>query len=745
MVMPVNRSIRRKDTRRKLRAFTVPLRVALVSGAALSASTAWAQQADPAKTAGVADTKVNAIVVTAQRREQNLQDVPITISALSKSELERSGVDAIADLGAVVPGLVFSNVVGYAQPYIRGVGTNATGPGFENPIATYVDGVYYAAQAGGLMGLDNIASIEVDKGPQGTLFGRNATGGAIQIRTLDPQDTFGGKASLGYGNYDTLTGQYYVTGGLTSNLAANLAVGYSHQGKGYATNLANGKDVDRTENLAMRGKVRWQPGVGTQVLVAVDYEKTNAIPTLAPAPGTIPQFDPPVASNPRNVYGDPQPYLHTSQWGLSATVKQDLGSMMLTSISGFRKTAYDSLFDSTLTAEPGTTFYITGKEPHRQFSEELQLASAQGSPLDWVVGAYYFWERAGYMEPTTIAGDSFALYGLPSGIVQSPDRRTVSGALFGQGTYETASGLSLTAGLRYSIERRKMHFVETLPDYGIDDVDVRASKTFRNLSWRLAVSQHLSSAIMAFASYNRGYKSGTFNNADPSLYPLLIKPERLDAFEIGEKGVFFDEALRVNLSGFLYKYTNMQTTTYPDGSLVIINGGKATLYGVDADMEWAMTRDLHLTTGLEALHSRYDSFPDAPISVPVGLPDGGTTYTTQTDGAKGNQLAKAPKLTAFATLSYAHRFEAFKAEANVTYSYNDGWYAEADNRLRQGAYSLINASLKLAQIDGALSLEFWGKNLLDTNYAATLASQTNGDYIQYAAPRTYGVTLGVTF
>ncbi|MCJ2182881.1 TonB-dependent receptor [Novosphingobium sp. 1949] len=743
--MPINRSIRREDRRAGLRVVTASLRVALVSGVALSASAAWAQQADTVKPAKAADTRLNAIVVTAQRREQNLQDVPITISALSKSALERSGVDAIADLGTVVPGLVFSNVVGYAQPYIRGVGTNATGPGFENPVATYVDGVYYAAQAGGLMTLDNIASIEVDKGPQGTLFGRNATGGAIQIRTLDPEYALSGKAALGYGNYDTLTAQYYITGGVTSNLAANLAVGYSHQGDGYATNLANGKDVDRTENLAVRGKMRWQPGAGTDVLVVADYEKTNAIPTLAPAPGTIPEFDPPVASNPRNVYGDPQPYLHTSQWGLAATVTQDLGAITLKSISAFRKTAYDSLFDSTLTAEPGTTFYLTGKEPHRQFSEELQFASTRGSPLDWVVGAYYFWERAGYMEPTTIAGDSFALYGLPSGIVQSPDRRTLSGALFGQGTYETGSGLSLTAGLRYSIERRKMHFVETLPDYGIDDVDVRASKTFRNLSWRLAVSQRLSPSILAFASYNRGYKSGTFNNADPSLYPLLIKPERLDAFEIGEKGVFFDEAVRVNLSGFLYKYTNMQTTTYPDGSLVIINGGKATLFGLDADMEWAVTGDVHLTSGLEALHSRYDSFPDAPISVPVGLPDGGTTYTTQADGAKGNQLAKAPELTAYAALTYAHAFEAFKVEANATYSYNDGWYAEADNPLRQGAYSLINASFKLAQIDDALSVKFWGRNLLNKNYAATLASQTNGDYIQYAAPRTYGVTLGSAF
>ncbi|MCJ2179986.1 TonB-dependent receptor [Novosphingobium album (ex Hu et al. 2023)] len=720
-------------------------RIALLSGAAMAAPAALAQQAGSPPAANTAGKTLSDIVVTAQRRDQNMQDVPITISAFSNAELDRSGIDNIADLGTVVPGLVFSNIVGYSQPYIRGVGTNATGPGFENPVATYVDGVYYAAQAGGLMSLDNIASVEVDKGPQGTLFGRNATGGAIQIRTLDPKYKFGGKASLGYGNYDTLTAQYYVTGGLASNVAANLAAGYSHQGDGYGTNLANGKDVDRTENLALRGKLLWEPGADTRVLVAVDYEKTNGIPTLAPAPGTIPQFAPAVASNPRDVYGDPQPYLHAYQWGVAATVDHDFGAMSLKSISAFRKTGYDSLFDSTLTADPGTTFFITGKEPHRQFSQELQLASNESAPLTWVTGAYFFWERAGYLNPTTIGGESFALYGLPSGILQSPDRRTLSGALFGQGTYETGSGLSLTAGLRYSIEQRKIHFVETLPDFGIDDVDVQDKKTFRNLSWRLAVSQQLTPDMMAYASYNRGYKSGTFNNADPSLYPLVIKPERLDAFELGSKNVFFDNLLRINLSGFLYKYTNMQTTTYPNGSLVIINGGKATLYGLDADMEWAVTSSFHLTAGMEALHSRYDDFPDAPISIPVGLPDGGTAYTTQPGGAKGNRLAKAPNFSAYAALTYAHEFETLKTEANVTYSYNDGWYAEADNRLRQGSYSLVNASVKLSTIDGGLSLEFWGKNLLNKTYAATLASQTNGDYIQYAPPRTYGVTLGTEF
>src|SRR5579862_4418361 len=204
-----------------------------------------AADAGPTVDTNNADSELSEITVTAQRRSENLQRVPVTVDAFGAASLESNGVESLTDLGTVEPGMIFSTVAGYALPYLRGVGTAATGPGFENPIAINVDGVYYAAQAGSILSLNNIESIEVDKGPQGTLFGRNATGGAIQITTKTPSQEFGGSVSAGYGNYNTTTGDFYVTGPIASNVAADLAIDISHQGSGYGKILDNGQPLER--------------------------------------------------------------------------------------------------------------------------------------------------------------------------------------------------------------------------------------------------------------------------------------------------------------------------------------------------------------------------------------------------------------------------------------------------------------------------------------------------------------------
>ncbi|MBW8745128.1 MAG: TonB-dependent receptor [Sphingomonas sp.] len=717
----------------------VMLAVLLTSGCILASTTLHAQtmpaESVPAADASPAATHLQDIVVTANRRNENIQKVPIAISAFNGAALTSAGITNASDLGAVVPGLVYSSVVGYANPYLRGIGSTATGPGRENPIATYIDGVYIAAQSSAMLSLNNIAGVEVDKGPQGTLFGRNATGGAIQINTLTPSSVTSVRASVGYGNYDTFDGKLYATTGVAANLAADIAIAYTDQGKGYATNLANGRDVDKSSDFVVRSKLHWIVGDATTVTLAGDYGRTTGIPTLAPAPGTVPQFNPPVAAHKRDVYGDPQPFLRGSQWGVAATVKHEFQAVTLTSITAYRDTRYDSLFDSTLTAEPGTIFFITGKEPHKQFSQEFQLASGNGGPLTWVVGAYYFYERSGFMEPTTIGGDSFALFGLPSGILQLPDRKTNAAAAFGQGTYAIDPATRLTLGLRYTYERRTNRFIETLPDFGINDIDAAGHKSFNNASWRLALSHDFRPGVMGYASYNRGFKSGLYNST------RTVEPERLDAFEVGLKSALFERRVRLNLAGFYYLYKNIQSTSYPDGNLVITNGAKATLYGIDADAEFAVTKDLRITGGLEALHSRYDSFPDAPISVP--LAGGGTTYVPGT--ADGNALARSPKLTANIAADYVHIFDRVKVAANVTYSYNDGWFAEADNRLRQPAYSLLNAALTFGPPSDGVSVKLWARNLLGEDYAVALAAQTNGDFVQWAPPRTFGVTLLTKF
>ena len=683
------------------------------------------------------------VVVRAQKRSERIQNVPITVSAFNAAALKKANVTNVADLSTVVPGLVYEQAAGYALPYLRGIGTTSTGPGFENPVATYVDGVYYGTQAGALLDLNNIRSVEVDKGPQGTLFGRNSTGGAIQIDTLNPSKVFGGSLEAGYGNYDTYVGRAYVTGAVLPNLAANLAVNWDLQDLGYGKNLANGDPLDRSSDFSARNKFLYSLDESTRITLALDYDRSTSIPAQYPAPGTIPQFDPPISTNRRDAYGSPQPFQHTTQDGFGLTIVHDFDLATLTSITAVRDTMDYGLFDSTLTALPGTTFFVEQKERHTQASQEFQVVSGSNRTFGWVIGAFYYWERAGYNDPTTLGGSSFTTEGLPGGILQAPDSITDSGSVYGQGTYHITSTTSLILGARFTDEYKIYQFTQTIPSFGLVEA-ARQDKNFEEPTWSLTLQQQFAPAIMGYASYNRGFKSGgfTYNPLLPTFGLTPIKPEQIDALETGIKSELLDNRLRLNGSLFYYFYNNIQTTIYPDGSATTVNAPGAHLYGLDLDSEFIATRHLTLTGGLEFLHGEYSSFPQYYVSTPIPASrGGGTAYATTPSSVTGNALPRTPPITATIAANYTQPLPYGKVIANVTFNYDAGWYAEPDNRLKQDPYRILNLSLTFATNDDRSVLQLWAKNMLDDTYAVYLASQTNGDFVQYAPPRTYGFTI----
>lgn len=704
-----------------------------------NANSTAAADAGPTVDTNNADSELSEITVTAQRRSENLQRVPVTVDAFGAASLESNGVESLTELGTVEPGLIFSTVAGYALPYLRGVGTAATGPGFENPIAINVDGVYYAAQAGSILSLNNIESIEVDKGPQGTLFGRNATGGAIQITTKTPSQEFGGSISAGYGNYNTTTGDFYVTGPISSNVAADLAVDISHQGTGYGTILDNGQPLERNRDYAARSKWLLTPTADTRITIIGDYSETQTIPALLPAPGTLPLGGPPPASNPRDAYGIGEPFANVRQWGLSVTASQQLSFGKVESITAYRDTYFHSYFDNTLTDNQALSFWIDIPEPHKQASEELHLLSKESDTFNWIVGAYYFFERSGFGVPTYVGG---GLIG-PSPVVLASDLTTDAMAAFAQGTYKVADGTHLTLGFRENDEKRYISTAQWLQDLTtgakLGFASATGSQTYTSPTWRLILDHDFSSDFMAYASYNRGFKSGGFNSGT---FPAsTFKPEKLDAYELGLKSQFLDRRLRLNLAGFYYNYSDIQTGSYPNGVLVVVNGAKAHIYGLDLDAEFAVTQGLRISGGLEALHATYAQFDNAPLTLPA--PGGGTIYTT--GSATGNDLPKAPPVTFNIGANYTRDLSFARFKADVIYSFNDGWYSDPDNRLRQPSYSLVNASAGLETLSSGLEVRFWGKNLLNKLYAETLAAQSPSDFVQWAPPRTYGFTVTKKF
>lgn len=716
----------------------------LITSAVVGFSPAAAQVAVPVSPAAVpqdeAQGGIEDIVVTAQRRSENLQDVPVAVSAVTSTQLAQSGVKDLTDLKLAVPTLNLTNSNGYLTSSLRGIGSNATGPGIENPIATYIDGVYYGSPAASLLSLSNVEQVEVLKGPQGTLFGRNATGGLIQVTTRTPDSTPRMNFDVSYANYDTVTANAYVGSGLGDAVAADVAVHYSHANDGWGRNLANGDDVYKIDrDFAVRSKWVFKPAEGTKITVIGDFAdlkgSMNAFRTL---PGTVNGFNP--ARGPEPDYGWDSNSTYTSNTrnksgGVSLKWEQEIGELDFASITAYRKSTANINFDYDGTNDPLHEQILTTQRD-RQLSQELQLTNRSGGPFTWVLGAFYFDARASY-DPA-----EFDFYDLGAIVSIFAKQRTRSVAGYGQGTYEIADRTHVTLGARYTSEKRETYdgrietFVIPLNVQAPDTTAPDRRATFNKFTFRVSLDHRFSDEVLAYASMNRGFKSGGFNTANIGTDPY--RPEQIDAYEVGLKTDLFDRRIRLNLAGFYYDYQDIQIQLLNQGSIGIINAGSAKVYGLDAELQVAVSDRLRLTSGLGWTSPKFDRFPACQISTPRG----GTPVSI--GPCDDNQIPLASKLVANAAINYEIPFADDSSLAfNGNVYYNSGFYTESDNVIRQKRYAQLGALITYTASGGRLSVSAFGKNLTNQrvlNFASTIPNGTHTGF--YQAPRTYGVTLG---
>ena len=730
-----------------------PTKIVLLSACAFLSAPVCAQAGQAAPPSSPVpdqqDNGLTEIVVTAQKRTENLQRVPVAVSVVTASQLAASGVTDIRNLKMAVPGVEIQTLTSFALPIIRGVGNRATIAGVEAPNAFYMDGVYYATSTSTMLAFNNISQIEVLKGPQGTLFGRNATGGLIQITTRDPSPDFSGEASVSLGNYETLTSNDYITGGIAPGVNADLAVHVTTMGKGYGTNLFNGKDVYKTNrDLGFRSKWLFKLGSETTARLIGDYadvkNSNNALRfkegTTLPAP-----FGPAYGGSPWDIDTDVQPLTRLKTGGASLRVDQGLGDYKIVSISAYRLTKMSVDFDIDYTRTRGR--YVAASFRDWQFSQELQLLSPTGKVIDWLAGLYYFKANSKSLLRSGIEGPAIS----PVAMVQRVETRAQQGtdsiSGFGQANIRILDGLKGTVGLRYTSEKRLLtdaSQVNTLTS-GAQVVAVpltNLTKRFNKLTWRFALAYELSSRMLTYVSYNRGFKSGGFNAGALTLPPF--DPEVLDAYEIGVKSEAFDRHLRLNVAGFWYDYKDVQVQRTVAGSTGLYNSGKVKQYGAEADLEARPTSALSIRLVYQYLYGEYKNFPNAIVAAPRQA--GG--YSITTGDVTGNQVGLTPRSTLSANVSYAIPVGSKELTLNASYYYNSGYYNEPDNATRQPSYSLVNASAQY-KFNNGLSLMVWGNNLTDKavstfdgiqNYGATGTNR-----VGYNAPRTYGITADFKF
>lgn len=682
------------------------------------------------------------IVVHAQRRDENLENVPISIQAFDNSRLESAQIVESSDLPVLTPGLVMGNDAGYATPFLRGIGTAAEGPGVESPIATYVDGVYYGALVGSILSLASVSQIEVDKGPQGTLFGRNATGGLIQITTRDPSSETGGFVNATYGNYQTAGAELYATAPVTSNLATNLAVYFRDQLQGYGRNLGNGQDVDLSEDVVIRNKWLFSPSAATQLKVTLDYELTDFVPAISSAAGTLPLGPPPFTIPPHDVAGLYQPFGRSALGGASFQVHHDADFAQFVSLTAYR------YVDNAVQGEPLETinpqFAVSGipAERHDQYTQEFQLLAPANSRIQWTTGLYLLYSDNRFPTPGVwVTGGAIAPLASLSYVSQT---KIYALAPYAQATMEVAPQTDLTLGIRYNAEKHDFNGSQNLGFPGGTSLITtdQASERFEKPTWRFAVDHHFTSDLMGYVSYNRGFKSGGFN--DSNIPTVAYAPETIDAYELGTKITPFDRRLSLNLAAFLYNYKNVQEISFAQSSAqpLIYNAATARIYGLDLDAKWRISQSLSLTGAMEYLHARFTSFPDAPLSSP--MPGGGTAFVE--GSAAGNTMPYAPDWSSSLTLDYTiPLMERGELTVGVTYAYSDGYFSDPDNRLRQAPYNLVNSQIAWNSPAKNWNVRLWGRNLTNAVYTQFFGAEAIGDEAAYSPPRTYGITARRNF
>lgn len=710
-----------------------------IAAFALISSPAMAQTAS----APADGTDSSEIVVTAQRRSEKLSDVPASITALSADALSAASVTASTDLAKVTPGLTMQFYGSFLQPALRGVTSGGANVGEASNVATYIDGVYQPQQLATLLELPDVEQVEVLKGPQGALYGQNATGGAILVNSYAPSFTASGKFSASYGNFNAINLRGFVTAPVNDSLAFSLAGGL-HNRDGFRRQVITGQRDKGLDSKAIRGKVLIKPSESAKFTLTAYYTDRSdsaansefAINGNSQGYFYVPSA--PQVTSTKQFANDPGVYTRVKSWGTNLKSEIDLGAGLLTNVTAYFKNKADYVSDIDASPVQLAEAYTPSMTGHYVITD-TNFASNKMGPLQFLVGMFYM------KGSETFNFNGFRMFDssvLPAPKVQTFDLRTFQKlskrivAGYGEVTFQPTDQFYITAGGRYTEESQR-----GFTDFAGPTVIEFPGGTvkFKEFTPRVTARYQLDSGTNIYASWGKGFKSGGINLADFTKAPF--KPEKITSYEVGLKGRLLD-GLHLNMAGFIYDYKNLQLVQYAPPVYFEENAAAAKIKGFDFDFNWDLTPELTLSAGGTYLDAAYRNTGSQIALATVFVPDtvnGGNAAISNTPIA-GKRLIRAPKFTGNVALDYAAETGAGKLGAHAGLYYNSGYSFEASGRIRQSAYATADAELSFAPnaLPG-VRMVVWGKNLSNKAYLAALLQSNFADGGSYAEPRTFGI------
>jgi iron complex outermembrane receptor protein len=724
------------------------------------------------------------IVVTAQKREQSLQKVPVSVAVLSSTVLADNRISGLEQLSQVSPSINFTNSANTRGQglSIRGIGTLNFSDGVEPSVSTVVDGVVIGRSAASFFDFNDIERIEVLRGPQGTLFGKNSSAGALNVVTGKPDlDTSSLSASASYGTFNDVRLKASASAVLDQGRAALRLSGFRSTADGIITNTVNGQKLNGNNSWGLRGKLLFKPSDVTSIYLIGDYGESNRNCCTSTVRSVLPtttyyngqtraallasQTLGPIN---RQVTIDGDYFNRQKTGGASVEINTELGGQTITSITAYREFRVFDNNDPDLVPLPVVSLN-NALQKQKQFTQELRLTSPAGKTIEYVLGLYYFWQDV--TTRTQVKGN--LTVNLPAGqyLGNQVDRdiTTKNVAAFGQLTGHLTDTLSLIGGFRLTSEQAVAHFNRTvlpgalaaMPSLGGPAyVTPTLKATDTDFSYKLGIQYQASPDVMAYASYTRGYKGPALNllnnltAATVNAGLAVLKPEIARNWEIGLRTTLFDRKLTLNATGFYEMFTNFQAQTYSAvlTSFQLTNAGKLVTKGAEIEAILRPMNGLSLSGNL--------AFTDTEVrGLVVSCYPGQTAAlgcVTSRQDVTGEALTNAPKWAYSLNASYRTDIgDNLRGGANLSFTYRSRTlFSFRDPNTAQPGYGLLNGRLSIETQDGRYSLAVFGKNLTNKHFATLIGtglldtSATGAGYTQLLTPdafRTFGVEAAVHF
>ncbi|WEK57665.1 MAG: TonB-dependent receptor [Candidatus Brevundimonas phytovorans] len=739
------------------------VKTALLAGAAMGAIVSAAQAQDAQPTSSVED-----IIVTARRTEESAQKTPLALTAFSGETLERVGAQQVTDLQGAVPNLNLVQGRGSSNStniYIRGVGQPDALQTFDPAVGVYVDDVYYSRIRGSQFDLLDLERVEILRGPQGTLYGKNTIGGAMKLVSRRPGQEFRARASAAYGDYDLMEIQGAVSGPITDTLALGLSALHSERG-GYVTDPVTGAEYNDKNTSAARASLAWDPTATFRVDLNVDYSKDDAGLTVGQATNSLtylgygvsypvatptPEYD----FKTRTTPGLPNE-TRLETWGSALRMTWDLSdALTLKSITSYRELNTDDYIDFDATELEIADALVAVDQ--KQTSQELQLTYSTDR-LTAVGGLYWLKEDVSSHQESYNDDLLGPAYGNPTFLRYIDDAlETTSKAAYANLSYSVTDALRLSAGVRYTKEEkdyaRLTSVVSNLTALNSSYAFAPPTGEYEDTSIMLSADYQLSDAAMVYARYSQGFKSGGFNGrANSATEATEYQPETADSFEVGAKTQYWENRVRLNLAAFMTKYDDFQARvsgieTPPGGGvptpvLSVINAGSLDIFGFEVEGVLAPVRGLTLDTQIGFLNADYKEFADARFTAFGGSrafqdPAFSPKWTVRVGGQYEWALDGGSSVTFGAAAKYRSRM-ALAVDNTIINTDTElaGMY--------QDAYWLYDARVVWSDAADRYSVGLYGQNLADEVYktdAQEFSSIGNIRTAYYGAPRTWMVKV----